>query len=73
MGPLWGKIRVVEWTHDQQVFLEQNHAAAMITLRADGTPGAVRVGVGLVDGKLWSSGTCPGPVTRQCLKTSSCA
>jgi PPOX class probable F420-dependent enzyme len=29
----------------------------MATLRADGTPHLVRVGVGLVDGKLWSSGT----------------
>lgn len=29
----------------------------MITLRADGTPHVARVGVALVDGKLWSSGT----------------
>jgi hypothetical protein len=29
----------------------------MTTLRRDGTPHAVRVGVGIVDGKLWSSGT----------------
>ena len=29
----------------------------MITLRADGTPHAVRVAVGLVEGKIWSSGT----------------
>jgi PPOX class probable F420-dependent enzyme len=38
-------------------YLENNHSAAMITLRADGTPHVVRVGVALVDGKLWSSGT----------------
>ncbi|MBV9897824.1 MAG: pyridoxamine 5'-phosphate oxidase family protein [Chloroflexi bacterium] len=38
-------------------FLEKQHSAAMITLRRDGTPVAVRVGVALVDGKLWSSGT----------------
>ncbi len=38
-------------------FLERNHAAAMATLRPDGTPHVVRVGVGLVDGRLWSSGT----------------
>jgi PPOX class probable F420-dependent enzyme len=38
-------------------FLEQNHTAAMITLRPDGTPHAVRVAVGLMDGKLLSSGT----------------
>jgi len=29
----------------------------MITLRHDGTPVSARVGVVLVDGKLWSSGT----------------
>jgi PPOX class probable F420-dependent enzyme len=38
-------------------FLEKNHRAVMVTLRRDGTPHAARVGVGLVDGKLWSSGT----------------
>lgn len=38
-------------------FLERHHAAAMVTLRADGTPHVARVGIGLVDGKLWSSGT----------------
>jgi PPOX class probable F420-dependent enzyme len=41
----------------QRAFLEKNRAASMITLRPDGTPHAVRVGVGLVDGTLWSSGT----------------
>ena len=41
----------------QREFLETNHRAAMITLRADGAPHAVRIGVALVDGKLWSSGT----------------
>jgi len=38
-------------------FLEANHAAAMVTLRADGTPHAARIGVALVGGQLWSSGT----------------
>jgi PPOX class probable F420-dependent enzyme len=38
-------------------YLENNHSAAMITLRADGTPHVARVGIALVDGKLWSSGT----------------
>lgn len=36
----------------------------MITLRADGTPVAVRVGVALVDGKVWSSGTQDRARTR---------
>ncbi len=41
----------------QRSFLESNHSAAMITIGEDGAPRAVRVGVALVDGKLWSSGT----------------
>ena len=40
----------------ERAFLKKSHGAAMITLRPDGTPHAVRVGVALVDGKLWSSG-----------------
>ncbi len=40
-----------------RAFLEQVHSASMVTLRRDGSAHAVRVGVALVDGKLWSSGT----------------
>jgi PPOX class probable F420-dependent enzyme len=40
-----------------EAFIAQNVAASMITLRPDGTPHAVRVGVAVVDGKVWSSGT----------------
>lgn len=40
----------------EREFLARNHAAAMITLRQDGRPHVVRVGVALVDSKLWSSG-----------------
>jgi PPOX class probable F420-dependent enzyme len=50
-----------------RAFLEKNHSAAMITLRADGTPHAVRVGVALVDDKLWSSGI-PGRVRTRHLR-----
>jgi PPOX class probable F420-dependent enzyme len=38
-------------------FLKENHLAVMTTLRPDGSPHSVMVGVGLVDGRLWSSGT----------------
>jgi PPOX class probable F420-dependent enzyme len=38
-------------------FVASNRSAVMVTLKADGTPHVARVGVGLVDGKLWSSGT----------------
>jgi Pyridoxamine 5'-phosphate oxidase len=44
-------------TDAQKTFLETQRAAAMITPADDGMPRAVRVGVVLVDGKLWSSGT----------------
>jgi len=37
----------------------------MITLRHDGSPVAVRVGIALVDGKLWSSGTQDRARTRR--------
>jgi len=40
-----------------RAFLDRNHAAAMVTLRADGAPHSVRVGIALVDGRIWSSGT----------------
>jgi PPOX class probable F420-dependent enzyme len=38
-------------------FLEKNHSAIMVTLRRDGTPHVARMSCGLVEGKLWSSGT----------------
>ena len=38
-------------------FLEANHAAIMTTLKKGGTPHVARVGVGFVEGRLWSSGT----------------
>ncbi|MEA2434933.1 MAG: hypothetical protein QOG54_2390 [Actinomycetota bacterium] len=40
-----------------RAFLEKHHSAVMTTLKADGTPHVARIGVGLLDGKLWSSGT----------------
>jgi PPOX class probable F420-dependent enzyme len=42
---------------DALAFLNQTRSAAMTTLRADGAPHTVRVGVAVVDGKIWSSGT----------------
>jgi PPOX class probable F420-dependent enzyme len=47
----------VDFDAKARTFLEKNHGAGMVTLRADGTPHVVRIGVALVDGKLWSSGT----------------
>lgn len=47
----------MDLTAAETAFLESRHSAAMITIGEGGTPKAVRVGVALVDGKLWSSGT----------------
>lgn len=44
-------------TSTQLEYIRSNPSAAMITVGSDGMPKAVRVGVTLVDGKLWSSGT----------------
>jgi PPOX class probable F420-dependent enzyme len=38
-------------------FLRGSRLAVMTTLREDGSPHSVVVGIGLVDGRLWSSGT----------------
>lgn len=48
---------MINLTEPQIAFLQTQHAAAMITNAKDGMPRAVRVGVALVEGKLWSSGT----------------
>lgn len=40
-----------------RAFLAEHHGAVMATLKKDGRPHLARVAVGLVDGKLWSSGT----------------
>ncbi|MEA2507256.1 MAG: hypothetical protein QOH48_1874 [Actinomycetota bacterium] len=40
-----------------RTFLEQHHAAVMTTIKPDGRPHVARIACGLVQGKLWSSGT----------------
>lgn len=56
--------------HDLE-FLKDNHSAAMITT-SDGIPKVVRVGVALVDGKLWSSGTQDRVRTRRLRRDPRC-
>ena len=46
----------MELTEQQRTFLEQHRSAAMVTLRSDGPPHAVRVGIALIEGAIWSSG-----------------
>jgi PPOX class probable F420-dependent enzyme len=57
----------------QRDFIEQNSAAAMTTLRRDGTPHSVRIAIGLVDGKLWSSGTQTRLRTRHLRRDPRCS
>ena len=59
-------------TPAETAFLESQHSAAMITIGEGGTPKAVRVGVALVDGKLWSSGTRDRVRTRRLRRDPRC-
>ena len=40
-----------------RTFLEKHHSAIMATTKKDGMTHLARIGVGLVDGQLWSSAT----------------
>src|SRR5215212_5862503 len=55
-----------------RAFLEANRSAAMITVGADGRPKAARVAVGLVDGRLWSSGTADRVRTERLRRDPRC-
>lgn len=59
-------------TDQQRAFLEQQHSAAMITPGGDGMPKAARVGVAMVDGQLWSSGTQVRTRTRRLRRDPRC-
>jgi hypothetical protein len=53
-------------------YLSQNRSAAMITVTPTGVAKAARVGVVMVDGKLWSSGTRDRVRTRRLLADPRC-
>ena len=53
-------------------FIEEHPSAAMITVSRDGTPRAARVGIALVDGKLWSSGTQDRVRTKRLRRDPRC-
>jgi PPOX class probable F420-dependent enzyme len=57
---------------DDIAFLEDHHAAAMVTIGPGGMPKVARVGVALVDGKLWSSGTQDRVRTRRLRQDPRC-
>jgi len=50
----------------------RHHSAAMITIGEGGWPKPVRVGIALVDGKLWSSGTQDRVRTRRLHRDPRC-
>jgi hypothetical protein len=52
--------------------LKHQHSAAMITIGESGLPKPVRVGIALVDGKLWSSGTQDRIRTRRLRRDPRC-
>lgn len=54
-------------------FLEKNHSAAMITVTPAGVAKPARVGVALVDGKIWSSGTEDRVRTRRLRADPRCS
>ncbi|TMK44023.1 MAG: hypothetical protein E6G66_14585 [Actinobacteria bacterium] len=53
-------------------FLADHHSAAMVTVAPDGIAKVARVGVALVDGKLWSSGTADRIRTRRLRRDPRC-
>jgi hypothetical protein len=53
-------------------FVRQNRSAAMITVADDGMAKVARVGVAVVDGKIWSSGTQDRRRTARLRTTPRC-
>jgi hypothetical protein len=53
-------------------FLRDHHSAAMITVAHDGIAKAARVGIAVVDGQLWSSGTRDRVRTRRLRRDPRC-
>lgn len=54
-------------------FLEKHHGAIQATTRADGSPHQARIGVGLMDGKLWSSSTQDRVRTKHLRRDPRCS
>lgn len=53
-------------------FIRANSSAAMVTVGSDGLPKTARVSVGVVDGRLWSSGTADRVRTRRLRRDPRC-
>jgi hypothetical protein len=63
---------MTNFSEDEIEFLRKNRSAAMITVDTAGVAKAARVGVALVDGKLWSSGTADRVRTRRLRRDPRC-
>jgi hypothetical protein len=63
---------VTELSEKEIEFLQHNRTAAMITVDLSGVAKTARVGVGLVDGQLWSSGTQDRMRTRRLRRDPRC-
>ncbi len=59
-------------SQDEVSFLERQHSAAMVTIGPDGMPKPARVGIAVVDGKPWSSGTQDRVRTRRLRQDPRC-
>jgi hypothetical protein len=53
-------------------YLDTHHGAAMITVGTGGTAKVARVGIALVDGKIWSSGTAGRVRTKRLRRDPRC-
>ena len=62
----------VRLSQEEVSFLNSQHSAAMITIGESGLPKPVRVGIALVDGKLWSSGSQSRIRTRRLRRDPRC-
>jgi hypothetical protein len=59
-------------TDAELVFLSAHHSAAMVTVNPDGIAKVARVGVAIIDGKLWSSGTDDRVRTKRLRRDPRC-
>lgn len=63
---------MAELSEKEIEFLSSNRTAAMITVDSAGVAKTARVGVALVDGRLWSSGTRERVRTRRLRRDPRC-
>ena len=63
---------VTELSEKEIEFLQNNRTAAMITVDSAGVAKTARVGIALVDGRLWSSGTQDRVRTRRLRRDPRC-